>query len=172
MARERRISWPQVLAALLLSTPLDDLPRAHPAVDLLRADGVVAVEPARVSYVVQSRLPAELADALASLQARRLMRALPEPPAVAAVFDPRAYPLARALLAEGACELWYAPPPQTAPTGSVRLERRVQELDLQARERSVLTFAPEDDRAPLWARLRELGVDVRVSATAASRYAR
>lgn len=160
-----------VLAVLLLSAPLDDLPIDHPAVDLHRADGVAAVEPPRISYAAQSRLPAEIADALATLQARRLLRALPDPPAVAVVFDPRAYPLARALLATTECELWYARGEQRTAGISKRLARRLRELDAQARERSALTFGLDAPHDPLWQRLRELGVDVRVSVRAGSRSA-
>jgi hypothetical protein len=148
-----------VLAVLLLPQPLERLPAAHPARDLQRADGVAAVDPPRLSYATQSRLPAELADALATLQARRLIRALPEPPGAVALFDPCGYPLARGLLAIGDCELWYAPA-DLPQEGSARLRRRLQALDDQARQRSTLQFTTTE---PLWERMRELGVDIRVS---------
>jgi hypothetical protein len=148
-----------VLAILLLPAPFEALEADHPARDLQRADGVVAVDPPRLSYAAQSRLPAEVADALATLQARRLLHALPEPAGAVVLFDPRAYPLARGVLAVSECELWYA---QATPSqeGSARLQKRVRALDQQARDRSTIRFTTTE---PLWERMRELGVDVRVS---------
>jgi pimeloyl-ACP methyl ester carboxylesterase len=148
-----------VLAVVLLPQPLEALAAEHPARDLHRADGVVAVDPPHLSYAAQSRLPAEIADALATLQARRLLRALDAPVGAVALFDPRAYPLARGLLAIAQCELWYA---RAVPEqeGSQRLRRRLRTLDEQARDRSTLRFTTTE---PLWERMRELGVDVRVS---------
>src|SRR3954453_6582548 len=144
---------------MLLPEPFDTLPADHPARDLQRADGVAAVDPPRLSYTALSRLPAEVADAIASLQARRLMRALPHEGGAGVLFGPREYPLARGLLGIARCELWYARTPP-APQGSERLRRRMAALDRQARERSTLHFSSSE---PLWDRMRELGVDVRVS---------
>jgi hypothetical protein len=148
-----------VLTVLLLPVPFDALPGDHPARDLQRADGVVAVDPPRMSYARHSRLPGELADALATLQARRLLRALDDEVGAVVLFDPRGYPLARGLLAITGCELWYADADIDQP-GSERLRRRLSALDTQARERSTLRFTSSE---PLWERMRELGVDVRVS---------
>jgi hypothetical protein len=148
-----------VLAVLLLPQPFEDLDAGHPARDLQRADGVVVVDPPRLSYATQSRLPGEVADALATIQARRLLRALDSPIGAMALFDPRGYPLARALLALTEGELWYAR--STAePDGSDRLRRRLRALDDQASERSALRFTTTE---PLWERMHELGVDIRVS---------
>ena len=148
-----------MLAVLLLPAPLESLEADHPARDLQRADGVVAVDPPRLSYAAQSRLPAEVSDALATLQARRLLRALDEPVGAVVLFDPRSYPLARGLLAIGDCELWYAghTPSQE---GSERLRKRLRALDDQARDRSAIRFTTTE---PLWERMRELKVDIRVS---------
>jgi hypothetical protein len=148
-----------VLAVLLLPEPYEALAAEHPARDLQRADGVVAVDPPRLSYAALSRLPAEVADALATLQARRLLRALDEPVGAVVLFDPRAYPLARGLLAIGDCELWYS---RHTPSqeGSERLRKRLRALDDQARDRSTIRFTTTE---PLWERMRELGVDIRVS---------
>jgi hypothetical protein len=148
-----------VLAVLLLPQPFDALDGDHPARDLQRADGVVAVDPPRMSYATHSRLPGELADALATLQARRLLRALESPVAAVVLFDPRSYPLARGLLAITGCELWYARADIDEP-GSERLRRRMKALDEQARERSTLRFTTTE---PLWERMRELEIDTRVS---------
>jgi hypothetical protein len=160
---------PSRLCVLLLGGAVEALPAGDGLADLLRADGVVAVEPARLSYRAQGRVPAELADALATLQARRLLRALPAAPAAVVVTEPLQYPLARGILAAAVgCELWYAQGDR-APGATARSERRLAALDEQARTRAVLTFARSDETEPLWDRLRELGVDVRVSARAASR---
>jgi len=148
-----------VLAVLLLPEPFDALPADHPARDLQRADGVVAVDPPRMSYAMQSRLPGELADALATLQARRLLRALGNEVGAVVLFDPRGYPLARGLLAVTGCELWYAPA-GVEQSGSKRLRRRLEALDGQARGRSRLRFTSTE---PAWERMQELGVDIRVS---------
>lgn len=148
----------RVLAVLLLPTRLEELDPDHPARDLQRADGVVAVDPPRLSYAMQTRLPAEMADALGALQGRRLLRALPEPVAAIALFEPRGYPLARGMLAIAKCELWYA---RTTldETGSERLQRRLRTLDELARDRSTVRFTTSE---PLWDRMPGLGVDHRV----------
>jgi hypothetical protein len=148
-----------VLVVLLLPEPFEALPDDHPARDLQRADGVVAVDPPRMSYAMHSRLPGEFADALATVQARRLLRAVDNQVGAVVLFDPRGYPLARGLLAITACELWYAQA-DVEPPGSERMRRRLKALDAQARERSALQFTSTD---PVWERMQELGVDVRVS---------
>ena len=148
-----------MLAVLLLPESFDALAADHPARDLQRADGVVVVDPPRMSYAAHSRLPGELADALATLQARRLLRALDGKVGAVVLFDARSYPLARGLLAITGCELWYAGDKLEDP-GSDRLRRRLQALDEQARERSTLRFTTTE---PLWERMRELEIDTRVS---------
>ena len=148
-----------MLAVLLLPEPFDALPDDHPARDLQRADGVVAVDPPRMSYGTHSRMPGEFADALAGLQARRLLRALDDEVGAVVLFDPRGYPLARGLLAIAGCELWYALNELGDP-GSERLARRLRALDEQARDRSTLRFSTTE---PLWERMRELEIDTRVS---------
>ena len=144
---------------LLLPEPLEASSVRDQADDLLRADGVVAVDPPRMSYARHSRLPGEIADALATLQARRLLRALDSQVGAIVLFDPRGYPLARGLLAITGCELWYAGGRPPDP-GSERLRRRLTALDEQARERSALRFTTTE---PLWERMRELEIDTRVS---------
>lgn len=148
-----------MFAVLLLPQPFDALDPEHPARDLQRPDGVVAVDPPRLSYGAHSRLPGEVADALATVQARRLLRALDGPVGAVALFDPRGYPLARALVALTGCELWYGRS-ATPVDGSGRLRRRLRALDDQARDRSTLRFTTTE---PLWERMRELKVDIRVS---------
>src|SRR6476661_1865078 len=112
-----------------------------------------------MSYTTHSRLPGEFADALATLQARRLLRALGDKVGAVVLFDPRSYPLARGLLAITGCELWYART-EIGDAGSERLRRRLAALDDQARDRSTLRFTTTE---PLWERMRELEVDTRVS---------
>jgi hypothetical protein len=140
-----------VLAVLLLPEPFDRLAADHPARDLDEAITVAAVDPPRLSYALASRLPAEIADALASTQARRLLRALRDEVGAVVLFDPRAYPLARALLALTGCELWYARAPQ-ATQASARLRRRLDALDEQASGRSSIRFTSTD---PLWERMAQ-----------------
>jgi hypothetical protein len=162
---------PSRLCVLLLTGAVEELGPGDGLADLLRADGVVAVEPARLSYRAQGRIPAELADALAMLQARRLLRAFTEPPAAVVITEPLQYPLARAILATVRdCELWYGEGDRK-PGVSARMERRMSSLEGQARGRAAVAFSREAGNAQLWDRLRELGVDVRVSAPAASRSA-
>lgn len=147
-----------MLAVLLLPEPFDALPADHPARELQYIDGVVAVDPPRMSYGTHSRLPGEVADALATLQARRLLRALDDSVAAVVLFDPRSYPLARGLLAITGCELWYARYDIGDP-GSERLARRLKALDEQARHRSSLRFTTTE---PLRERMRELEIGTRV----------
>ena len=138
-----------MLAVLLLPEPFDALADDHPARDLEPAVTTALVDPPRLSYALQSRMPAEVADAVATIQARRLTRALKDDIGAVVLFDPRAYPLARGLLALARCELWYARTPPE-PHGSERLRSRIAALDQQARDRSALRFTTTD---PLWERM-------------------
>ena len=70
------------LCLLLLPCALGDFARADEARDLLRAPGVVAVEPARLT-----RVPDLLTDLLAAIQARRVVRQVPGTPRLVVVFD-------------------------------------------------------------------------------------
>jgi hypothetical protein len=94
------------IAVLLLPRELERFILRDQAEDLLRAPGVVAVEPARMSYGAYLRLPEPVADGLAATQARRLK--LPGVPRVIAIFHPLQYPLARGLIARHPdAQLWY-----------------------------------------------------------------
>jgi hypothetical protein len=89
------------------------LPAPREAEPLLRSPRVVGADPPRVSYRRLSGLP--IADAVAAIQARRLLKALEQrgERRIVAVgaFDPLQYPLARALLASAARpELLYDAP--------------------------------------------------------------
>jgi len=110
--------------------------------DLLRAEGVIAVEAPAVPYGVLGRLPDALADVLGSIQARRLR--LPGEPRAAMIFHPFQFPLARALLARfPRCELWYGLFDRTpaAPDAGARTRRRLERLHDAAAERADLVFA-------------------------------
>jgi hypothetical protein len=110
--------------------------------DLLRADGVVAVEAPRVPFGVLGRMPDWLGDALAAAQARRLK--LPGTPVAAMIFHPFQLPFARALLHRWPdCELWYGLFDRTpaAPDAGPRTRARLEELHAEASERADLVFA-------------------------------
>ena len=100
------------ICVLLLPAPLEQFILRDQAEDLLRADGVVAVDPPRAGYGASVRLPGPVADGLAARQGRRLLRALRRggrEPRVVVIFHAVQYPVARALaaLAADGCELWY-----------------------------------------------------------------
>ena len=126
---------PRPLCVLLLDGVLEEIAFAQRAQDLLRAPGVVALEP--------GRHPAP--GLMAAGVAKRVSRKLPGTPRVVFLVGPRQYGLARALTAlhEG-CELWYTPAPG-------------RDDDL-ARERATLVVDPAGDNADLWARLEALEV--------------
>src|SRR3954463_6186138 len=79
------------IAVLLLPRELERFILRDQAEDLLTAPGVVAVEPARMSYGAYLRLPVSVADGLAAAQARRLK--LPGIPRAIVIFHPLQYPL-------------------------------------------------------------------------------
>jgi hypothetical protein len=135
------------LAVLLLPRTLEQFILRDQAEDLLRADGVVAVEPARIPYGAFGRIPAPIADALAARQARRLARRLPGDVRAVVIYHPFQYPLARALLALlPEAELWYSrwDRYERAYDANPRLRERLEELHELAGERSALTFAVSD----------------------------
>jgi hypothetical protein len=99
------------ICILLLPAPLERFILRDQAEDLLRAQGVVAVDPPRVPYGVFARVPLAVGDAIAARQARRLARTLRrragEPRAVV-IFHALQYQLGRALTASTPdSELWY-----------------------------------------------------------------
>ena len=77
------------LCVLVLPAPLEELVFADLLRELLRASGVVAIEPGRIQFAPGGR-PAKL-------QAKRLLRRLPGRPAVVVAFDPKQRPLASAM---------------------------------------------------------------------------
>ena len=83
------------LLLLLLPVKLEQFHLRERAEELLAAPGVLAVEPARVSYRALGALPPLLAYGIARRQAKRMR--LPGTPTAIAVFDPHQVPLAVAL---------------------------------------------------------------------------
>jgi hypothetical protein len=137
------------LLVLLLPVRLERFHLQDRAHELLRAPGVVAVDPSRLP---PGRLPPTVAAGLAIGQARRMR--LPGRVAAVAIFHPVQFYLAGALLARHHhAELWY---------GRIALEpdagAHLVHLDATAAERAALTSTPEDllARAPL--RMAELGI--------------
>jgi hypothetical protein len=126
------------LCVVLLPRALEEL-EDRELERLIAAPGVVAVDPARLSYRAAARLPAAVVDGLAAIQARRMN--LPGVPYVVAILDALQYPLARALLARHPdAELWYGGP--------------AHEL---LSERAAMRFDPSD-RA-MWDRMEKLGIE-------------
>jgi hypothetical protein len=99
------------ICVLLLPAPLERFILRDQAEDLLRADGVIAVDPPRMPYGAFARMPLGLGDAVAARQARRLVRTLRRragEPRVVVIFHTLQYQLARAIIGTApGCELWY-----------------------------------------------------------------
>jgi hypothetical protein len=151
------------LGVMLLPRRLEDFALESQAADLMRAPGIVAVEPARVSYEAYMRLPTGVGDGIAAIQARRLP--LPGAPRLVIIFGPLQYPLARALISlHPGCELWYVPVP-AEPERSRGRRERVEELHLAADARAALNFdvdammAEPGFPASGWARVETLGIE-------------
>jgi hypothetical protein len=131
------------ICALLLPRTLERFILRDQAEDLLRAIGVVAVEPPRLPYGAMGRMPAWLAEGIATRQGRRLARSLPGDPKAVVIFHPLQYPLARGLLtAAPGCELWYGrwDRYEEAYDAPPKMRERLHELHELAAARSALTF--------------------------------
>jgi hypothetical protein len=138
------------LAVLLLPRTLEGFILREQAEDLLRSDGVVAVEPARVPYGAFGRMPEALADGLASMQARRMK--LPGVPRVIVMFHPLQWPLARALLTRFPdAELWYGrwDRYEHAYDASPKMRDRLEDLHRLAADRATLIFVASGALADL-----------------------
>lgn len=144
------------LCVLLLPAPLEVFDLRARAEDLLTAPGVAAVDPPRLSYTGAARLGEAFADALASVQARRMR--LPGIPRALVVFDPLQYPLARSLVSlHPDAEIWYGPAGEPE-------DERLSMLHMLARERAAMQFGRSDAPAhtqnlPLWERMERLGIE-------------
>jgi hypothetical protein len=151
------------LCLLLLPRALEGFLLRDQAKDLLRAPGVLALDPPVVRYGVLGRLPGALADIVAAGQARRLVRTLAREarrdparggvPRVVVIFHPLQYILARAIIgtAGGECELWYGrwDRYEHAYDAGPRLRRRLAELHEQAASRAQITFVASDALADI-----------------------
>jgi hypothetical protein len=153
------------LGVLLLPHPLELLEHRERLDDLLTGPGVVAVDPARISYRALSRLPETLHAGVAAGQARRL--GLPGVPRVVLLFDALQYPLARSLLSDHPdCDLWLADPVEIPPDLTGRVAGRVADFASMAELRAELRFPwPGDPAEPararnvmLWERLEAAGI--------------
>jgi hypothetical protein len=131
----------RAVCVLLLPAPLRGFILRDQAEDLLRAPGVVAVEPGYVPYGAYGRLPRAAADRLARVEAARVRRALDGEPRVVVIFHALQEPVARVLL-DGAprAELWYWrwDRYERAYDASPRLRARLDELHARAARRAAL----------------------------------
>jgi hypothetical protein len=143
------------LALLLLPRELEGFILRDQAEDLLRADGVVAVDPPRVPYGALARLPHVVGDALAAGVAKRLVKALArngDRPKAIVIFHPVQVLLARAILDRVPdCELWYGrwDRYEHAYDAGPHLRERLGEMHEAAAELSSLTFVASEELARL-----------------------
>jgi glycosyltransferase involved in cell wall biosynthesis len=138
------------IAVLLLPRTLEEFILREQAEDLLKASGVIAVEPPRVPYGAFGRLPLGVVDSLGAGQAKRLK--LPGRPKVVVMFHPLQWPLARALLArEPGSELWYGrwDRYEHAYDASPKLRARLERLHAEAAERAAVVFVASEALARL-----------------------
>jgi hypothetical protein len=158
------------IVVLLLPRTLEQFILRDTAEDLLKAPGVVAVEPGRLPYGAFGRLPEAVGEGIARRQARRLVRALPGRPAAVVVFHPLQWPLARALCAAVPdCQVWYSrwDRYEQAYDASPWLRLRLERLHAEVAAASAFTFAVSDRLAELE---REAGREAHVVSTAADRF--
>jgi glycosyltransferase involved in cell wall biosynthesis len=143
------------LCLLLLPRPLEGFILRDQAEDLLRAEGVVAVDPPRVPYGALARLPGKVGDVLAHGVARRLVKALRrngDRPKVIVIFHPVQVLLARAILERVPdCELWYGrwDRYEHAYDAGPHLRARLAEMHEAAAQLSSLTFVASEELARL-----------------------
>jgi hypothetical protein len=138
------------IAVLLLPRTLEGFILREQAEDLLQAEGVVAVEPARIPYGAFGRMPLGVADGLAGAQARRMK--LPGTPRAVVMFHPLQWPLARGLLeVHRGAELWYGrwDRYEHAYDAPPKLRRRLELLHEEAAARADLVFVASDALAAL-----------------------
>ena len=134
----------QPLLVLLLPRRLEVFQLEQPVRELLRAPGVVAVDPSRLPL---ARMAPTVAARAAIGQAKRMK--LPGTPAAVAILHPFQFFLAGALLARHPrAELWYGRPDEDLEP----------ELDAAASERAALTLTPEELLAVAPLRMAELGI--------------
>jgi len=143
------------ICVLLLPTPLEGFILRDQAQDLLRADGVIAVDPPRMPYGAFARMPLAVGDGVAARQARRLVRALRKrvgEPRVVVIYHALQYQLARAIAAQApGCELWYWRWDrfERAYDAGARQRARLDALHEQAAERAAMVITVSDELARL-----------------------
>jgi hypothetical protein len=143
------------ICVLLLPAPLERFILRDHAEDLLRAQGVVAVDPPRVPYGLFARVPLGIGDGIAARQARRLARTLRRrkgQPRVVIIFHALQYQLGRALAADvPGCELWYWRWDrfERAYDASERRRARLEELNEHAGDRAAMVITVSDELARL-----------------------
>jgi Glycosyl transferases group 1 len=145
----------QPICVLLLPTPLESFILRDQAQDLLRADGVVAVDPPRMPYGAFLRMPGAIGDGVAARQARRLLRTLRRrlgEPRVVVIYHALQYQLGRAMTAQApGCELWYWRWDrfEYAYDANERQRERLRELHDHAAERADVVITVSDELARL-----------------------
>jgi hypothetical protein len=161
---------PTPTCLLLLPRPLRQFILRDQAQDLLRAPGVVAVEPGRIPYGVYGRAPDAVAARLARAVARELVPRLDGEPRVVVIFHPFQEPLARAVIEQApGCELWYGrwDRYEHAYDASPRLRSRLARLHERAARGAALTFVASERLAELE---REAGRDAELVPLAADSF--
>jgi hypothetical protein len=143
------------ICVLLLPSPLERFILRDQAEDLLRADGVIAVDPPRMPYGAFARVPLAIGDGIAARQARRLLRTLRRrvgEPRVVVIYHALQYQLGRAVTAQApGCELWYWRWDrfERAYDASEKQRARLEELHEQAAERAAMVITVSDELARL-----------------------
>ena len=143
------------ICVLLLPAPLERFILRDQAEDLLRADGVIAVDPPRMPYGAFARVPLAVGDGLAARQARRLLRTLRRrvgEPRVVVIYHAVQYQLGRAVTAQApGCELWYWRWDrfERAYDASEKQRARLEALHEQAAERASMIITVSDELARL-----------------------
>jgi hypothetical protein len=144
------------ICVLLLPAPLEQFILRDQAQDLLRADGVIAVDPPRMPYGAFLRMPMAIGDGVAARQARRLVRTLRRQaggePRVVVIYHALQYQLGRAVTAQApGCELWYWRWDrfERAYDANERQRERLEELHEQAAERAAMVITVSDELARL-----------------------
>jgi hypothetical protein len=143
------------ICVLLLPAPLERFILRDQAEDLLRADGVIAVDPPRMPYGAFARMPLGIGDGVAARQARRLVRNLRRrvgEPRVVVIFHTLQYQLGRAVMAQApGCELWYWRWDrfERAYDADERRRQRLEILHEQAAQRASTIVTVSDELARL-----------------------
>ena len=143
------------LCLLMLPRQLEGFILRDQAEDLLRADGVIAVDPPRMPYGAFARMPLALGDGVAARQARRLVRTLRRKvgePRVVVIYHALQYQLGRAVTAQApGCELWYWRWDrfERAYDANERQRARLEELHEHAAERAAMVITVSDELARL-----------------------